>query len=361
MHYKTVKKSHVVNAHHTKMIQNTCESSRSRSDEHGGAGHSTQTSKRSGGSKEFHESQFHLDKRLGEGHFGKIYRARMAIKPFNPFCSRDDEDVAADGDAIYALKCFSKSLLMKANQKKGSRLMELLTREIEVHSRLDHPCIVNYYGHIFGSTHLALVLECAQHGDLFTFMQQKVPTSIEKLFVARHVLRQISSAVDYLRSISVAHRDIKPENILVIDVVGSPPKFKICDFGWAVKYDRSIRQKTLCGTAEYVPPELLGEQGDASISYDAQYVDLWALGVLCFELLHGISPFYVETGEEDNATKTTLLIYRKIRSFKGVAFLPMDCVSIECFDLMDSLMQREPSKRRSVTAHPFLHPRYFSI
>lgn len=69
--------------------------------------------------------------------------------------------------------------------------------------------------------------------------------------ITRHVMRQICSAVDYLKSRCVSHRDIKPENILVMDV--ATPTFKLCDFGWAVKYSKLRPQTTLCGTPEYVP------------------------------------------------------------------------------------------------------------
>lgn len=88
-------------------------------------------------------------------------------------------------------------------------------------------------------------------------------------------LAQMITAIEYLQTLRIAHRDIKPENILVHegDVV------KLCDFGWAVQYNLEEPQRTLCGTPEYVPPEMLNGHPPA---YQAFYVDLWALGVLAF-------------------------------------------------------------------------------
>ena len=272
---------------------------------------------------------------------------------------------------------------------------------------LDHLHILTYFGHIDGgSTHLSLVLEYAPYGDLFGYMD-RIPTSLEELTVARHVMRQISMAVHYLRGRSIAHRDIKPENILVfrenngMTDVKSPlapthePLFKLCDFGWAVRFSPSTRQTTLCGTPEYVPIEMLRgshrrNRNDGccadKISYDAQYVDLWAMGVLMYELLHGKTPFVPTSSEEEKdewmndvhnqkctsssrkgsrpaKSYNTQLVYENIRSFQGATELEVGVVSNECFHLMDSLLQVDPTKRCSALEaanHVFLSCDYMS-
>lgn len=77
----------------------------------------------------------------------------------------------------------------------------------------------------------------------------------------------------------VIHRDLKPENILLDDHYN----VKICDFGWSAGRERS--RKTFCGTYEYMAPEIYNNR-----RYDYR-VDIWSLGILLFELLHGYSPF----------------------------------------------------------------------
>lgn len=93
------------------------------------------------------------------------------------------------------------------------------------------------------------------------------------------IIKQITSAVEYLHDHDVAHRDIKPENIVLSNNV-----CKLCDFGWATLCNE--RRKTYCGTFDYAAPEILeGKEYDMS-------VDLWCLGVLTYELLAGKAPFY---------------------------------------------------------------------
>ena len=82
-----------------------------------------------------------------------------------------------------------------------------------------------------------------------------------------------------MHSKDVIHRDIKPENLL-----NSFGTIKICDFGWAV-YAPDVLRETFCGTPDYVPPEMI--KGDR---YD-QRVDVWSLGILCYEFLTGKPPF----------------------------------------------------------------------
>ena len=96
------------------------------------------------------------------------------------------------------------------------------------------------------------------------------------------ILEQLLQGLAYLHANNVIHRDIKPENILV-----SLNTLKIADFGWAVV--SSGRRNTFCGTLDYLSPEML--KGDL---HDSK-VDIWATGVLAFELVVGKTPFEEET------------------------------------------------------------------
>lgn len=87
----------------------------------------------------------------------------------------------------------------------------------------------------------------------------------------------------YLHSKDIAHRDIKPENI----VLDKSFRVKICDFGWACKMERGEVRTSICGTLEYMSPEI------AVKNVYTIKTDVWALGILLYEMLHGHPPFIV--------------------------------------------------------------------
>ena len=93
-----------------------------------------------------------------------------------------------------------------------------------------------------------------------------------------------------MRDRNIIHRDIKPENILLMDNEGT---IKLSDFGWAAKALNEWQRLTFWGTADYVAPELVN-----SVPYDYK-IDLWAWGVLLYEMLMGNAPF---SGKDDNET-----------------------------------------------------------
>ena len=92
-------------------------------------------------------------------------------------------------------------------------------------------------------------------------------------------IRQLAAALEYCHKKHVIHRDIKPENLL-LDLKG---ELKIADFGWSVHAPQS-RRTTLCGTLDYLPPEMIEGK-----SHD-QMVDVWSLGILMYEFLVRPSP-----------------------------------------------------------------------
>lgn len=108
------------------------------------------------------------------------------------------------------------------------------------------------------------------------------------------IIAQIVEALLYLQQRNIIHRDIKPENILICDV--ERMHIKLCDFGWST-HTIGERRTTFCGTVDYVAPELVYSE-----PYDEK-VDLWAVGILTFELLIGHAPF---TGPNENATYSNI-------------------------------------------------------
>jgi aurora kinase len=132
------------------------------------------------------------------------------------------------------------------------------------------------------------------------------------------------NAIEYIHSKHCIHRDIKPENIL-----NSMGTLKISDFGWSIHAPKNKR-KTFCGTLDYLPPEIVN-----NIHYDKS-VDLWCLGVLCYEFCVGRPPF------ESDDNKVT---YNKINSVE--LHFPKH-LSFEVKDLIHKLLQKAPNKRMSI-------------
>lgn len=206
-------------------------------------------------------SDFDIGKPLGRGKFGSVYLAREQKSKF-----------------IVALKVLFKSQLCK------SQVEHQLRREVEIQSHLRHPHILRLYGYFYDTKRVFLILEYAPQGELYKHLQKagKFDEGAAATYIS-----QLASALDYCHSKKVIHRDIKPENLLL----GKQGELKISDFGWSV-HAPSSRRTTLCGTLDYLPPEMIeGKMHD-------EKVDLWSIGVLCFEFLVGKPPFETATHED---------------------------------------------------------------
>ena len=166
---------------------------------------------------------------------------------------------------------------------------------------------------------------------------------------ACRILGQLCQALEYLEICHVAHRDLKPENILVQSVnksnnaVDTNIVIQLADFGWATWWRPDQRNETLCGTAEFCPPEMLEDKN----SYASEYVDRWMLGVLTVELIEQATPF-----DDGNCRG----IFDKIRTFRGMQLSKENQPPVYC-NFVDRLLQREPNLRMSAAEalrHDFL-------
>jgi len=253
-------------------------------------------------------SDFDIGKPLGKGKFGSVYLAREKNSKF-----------------IVALKVLFKTQLMK------SCVEHQLRREIEIQSHLKHPHILRLYGYFYDAKRVFLILEFAPQGELY-----KQLTAVGKFDEDRAAtyISQLSSALEYCHSKKVIHRDIKPENLLL----GMKGELKISDFGWSV-HAPSSRRTTLCGTLDYLPPEMIdGKMHD-------EKVDLWSVGVLCYEFLVGHPPF--ETQNHDDTYK---LISKVEYSFPSH-------VSAGARDLISKLLRKKPEERlplKEILQHPWI-------
>ncbi|KAJ8358914.1 hypothetical protein SKAU_G00154390 [Synaphobranchus kaupii] len=251
---------------------------------------------------------FDIGRPLGKGKFGNVYLARER-----------------QSKVILALKVLFKKQLEKAGVE------HQLRREVEIQSHLRHPNILRLYGYFHDDSRVYLILEFAPKGELFSELQRCGRFDEQR---AATYIMELADALHYCHTKKVIHRDIKPENLLL----GANGELKIADFGWSV-HTPSSRRSTLCGTLDYLPPEMIeGKTHD-------EKVDLWSLGVLCYEFLVGKPPFETKTHEET---------YRKI---SRVEFSYPDYVSDGSRDVINKLLKHNPLHRlpvQGVLTHPWV-------
>lgn len=152
-----------------------------------------------------------------------------------------------------------------------------LQREISIHATLSHPFVIGHVASFEEAGHLYILMEKAANGCLFLYIDCAAGLG-EDLSV--RFLYQTARAVQYLHSQNVLHRDIKPENILF----DSGFNIKLCDFGSACVLGKSARRTSICGTYEYMPPEMLD---NPFLAGHTPKLDCWCLGILFYEMLHG--------------------------------------------------------------------------
>lgn len=154
-----------------------------------------------------------------------------------------------------------------------------LRLEIKLHARLNHPNIVRFYDCIQIGSKVYILLEYASNGCLYFYIdtQKGIPERLALRF-----LYEAAGALAYLHSQGVIHRDVKPENMLLDDTFN----LKLCDFGWATRLqsENDVRN-SICGTYQYMPPEVCFS---TTHTFKA---DIWSLGILFYEMLHGRPPF----------------------------------------------------------------------
>ena len=258
-------------------------------------------------SSEWKLSDFIIGKGLGKGKFGRVYLAREKRSGY-----------------IVALKVIYKSEL------ETNSVEQQLRREIEIQSRLRHQNILRLYGYFHDPKCVYLILEYAPNGEIYRTL--KTTGTFPEDISAKYIY-QLTNALIYLHSRHVIHRDIKPENLLI----GLKNEIKIADFGWSIHTQN--KRRTLCGTLDYLSPEMVeGKNHD-------EKVDIWSLGVLCYEFLVGSPPF-----ENENHRET----YRKI---VNVDLKFPDTLSNEAKDLITKLLRKEPTDRiplEQVLNHPWI-------
>uniref|UniRef100_A0A672JER4 Serine/threonine-protein kinase PLK n=1 Tax=Salarias fasciatus TaxID=181472 RepID=A0A672JER4_SALFA len=235
---------------------------------------------------------------LGKGGFAKCY-----------------EMTDLSTSKVYAAKIIPHARVSKPHQR------EKIDREIELHRALHHKHIVHFYHHFEDKENIYILLEyCSRKSLAHILKARKVLTEPE----VRYYLRQIVSGLKYLHEQEILHRDLKLGNFFVSESM----ELKVGDFGLAAKLEPAgNRRKTICGTPNYLSPEVLNKQGHGCES------DIWALGCVMYTMLLGRPPF-----ETTNLKET----YRCIREARYS--LPSS-LSPQAKQLITNLLAKIPEDR----------------
>uniref|UniRef100_A0A7N4PCR5 Serine/threonine-protein kinase PLK n=1 Tax=Sarcophilus harrisii TaxID=9305 RepID=A0A7N4PCR5_SARHA len=229
---------------------------------------------------------------------------------------------------VFAGKIVPKSLLLKPHQK------EKMSMEINIHKSLVHQHVVGFHGFFEDSDFVFVVLElCRRRSLLELHKRRKAVTEPE----ARYYLRQIVLGCQYLHENKVIHRDLKLGNLFLNDEM----EVKIGDFGLAtrVEYDGE-RKRTLCGTPNYIAPEVLSKKGH---SFE---VDVWSIGCIMYTLLVGKPPF-----------ETSCLKETYIRIKKNEYSIPKHINPVAA-SLIQKMLRSDPASRPTI--NELLNDEFFS-
>lgn len=199
-----------------------------------------------------------------------------------------------------------------------------MSQEIAIHKSLNHPNIVQFLHCFDDAKNVYIVLELCKQRSMMELHKRRPNVSD---YECRFYIHQLLEGVKYLHENRIIHRDLKLGNIFLNDQLN----LKIGDFGLAtrIEYDGE-RKKTLCGTPNYIAPEILNKRGH---SFE---VDIWSIGCVMFTLLVGQPPF---------ETKTLKDTYSRIR--KCDYRLPQT-LRKNAAELIVAMLQSDPGKRPTV-------------
>ena len=259
------------------------------------------------------EKDFTPIKLIGKGSYGNVFLVRYK-----------------KNNKLYAMKVLSKSLLRSQNQENNTKSERNLMVQINC------PFIVNIKFAFQNDSKLFLVQEFLQGGDLFFHIHSNPKFSNEK---AKFYIIELVLAIEFLHKNNMLYRDLKPENIL-IDIDGH---IKLTDFGLSKILSNLDKTYTICGTVQYLAPEILGGEG-----YNGA-VDWWSLGCIMYEMLVGRFPFRFQKDGKINID-----VYKKPVRYPSY-------INDKAKDLISKFLEIDPNKRlgsaengwEDVKSHPY--------
>ena len=236
---------------------------------------------------------------IGRGGFSKVVLARKI-----------------DTGRLYAIKMLKKEQLI------NDRKIQPVMRERGVLQRLNHPFLVKLHWAFQSSSDLFFVMDICTGGELFFHLlqQRRFSEKLTKFYAAEILL-----GFKYMHDKHIVYRDIKPENILV-DMEGH---IRIADFGLSKVIPPNEKSYSFCGSPEFLAPEMLQSQE----GHDRR-LDIFCLGVLLYEMLTGLPPFY----DEDHSRMFERVLYEE-------PILNQSYLSSEVKKMLSMMLAKEPASR----------------
>jgi len=276
-------------------------------------------------------SQLQLDPTLGKRALDSV--GLLGVGAFGSVTLERDPQ----SGKLYALKTLSKGLIQH------NELQESVQNEREIMTMIDSPFTLRLYGTFKDENYVYFLLEPLLGGDLhFLIRSPETSVMLRRPTMHKFLMACVVCGLEHLHERNIVFRDLKSENVLL----SSRGYAKLCDFGFA-KFVLG-RTFTLCGTPEYVAPEVIEPVG-----YD-RMVDWWALGVLTFEVISGDTPFSDEAEEGD---PSPVIIFHRVMA--GIEHVKFTCHDAQSRVFITALLQRVPGKRlgiggaKQVKRHPF--------
>ncbi|XP_036412305.1 death-associated protein kinase 2-like [Colossoma macropomum] len=268
------------------------------------------------------EDFYEIGEILGSGHFGQVRELRERAS-----------GVCWAGKFVKLRRSVSSRLGLER---------KTVEREVEILQALQHNNIMALKDVFESRAEVVLVVELIRGGELFDFIAEK-----ENLMEndAIEFLKQILKGVAFMHSKQIAHFDLKPENIMLSDKKAEHPEIKIIDFGLAQRLTPAEEYRSLCGTPQYIAPEVINYEPLSTAS------DMWSIGVITYILLSGMSPFQGDSDEETLRNIVDMKYEFEDQYFSQTSDMAKDFI--------EKLLVKDPSDRMTAEEcllHPWIKP-----
>ncbi|XP_072524631.1 death-associated protein kinase 2-like [Salminus brasiliensis] len=268
------------------------------------------------------EDFYEIGEILGSGHFGQVRELRERAS-----------GVSWAGKFVKLRRSVSSRLGLER---------KTVEREVEILQALQHINIMALKDVFESRAEVVLVVELIRGGELFDFIAEKENLTENE---AIEFLKQILKGAAFMHSKQIAHFDLKPENIMLSDRKAEHPEIKIIDFGLAQRLTPGEEYRSLCGTPQYIAPEVINYE---PLSFAS---DMWSIGVITYILLSGMSPFQGDADEETLRNIVDMKYEFEDQYFSQTSDMAKDFIQ--------KLLIKDPGERMTAEEcllHPWIKP-----